>query len=73
MTNNEKIVFFVNIYNVLMVHIAILYGPPNTKLELKQAQTRGYRIGQYQYSLQLIGMILSGNFFPKFWPKFPFD
>jgi hypothetical protein len=61
MTNQEKVVFFVNLHNVLMVHIAVLYGPPTTQLQLKQSLTRGYRIGQYQYSLQLIRMILSGN------------
>jgi len=61
MSNKEKLVFFVNLHNVLVVHNSILNDPPRSKLDLKQSLTKSYRISNFLYSLQLIRLIFSGS------------
>lgn len=62
-TTEEKLAFFINIYNCLVIHASIKKGPPNGMLQrYKFFNNNCYVIGGYIYSLQDIeNGILRGN------------
>ncbi|XP_070194487.1 uncharacterized protein [Littorina saxatilis] len=52
-SRNEKLAFFVNIYNALVIHANVARGPPvNLWQRYKFFNTMKYIIGGYEYSLQ---------------------
>lgn len=51
----EKIVFFVNLYNLLMIHYHLKYGPPQTLLAKKTMMERVfYLVNANHYSMDMI-------------------
>ena len=62
-TREEKLAFFINIYNALVIHANVTYGPPSSLWQrYKFFNTVRYIIGGYSYSLQDIeNGVLRGN------------
>jgi hypothetical protein len=64
----EKKVFFINIYNLLMMHIHLLIGPPSTKFKRSiYFKSFSYNIDKHNYSLDDIkNGILRGDIINSF-------
>ncbi|KAH9550543.1 hypothetical protein CY35_10G077400 [Sphagnum magellanicum] len=55
MTQDEKLAFWINIYNALMMHAYLAYGIPRNRLKrLSLLQKAAYKVGLYSISAQTI-------------------
>ena len=63
MDRNERLAFFINVYNSLTIHaVAALGGPADLLSRLRLYAEASYRIGPYVYSLNDIeNGVLRGN------------
>lgn len=68
MQREEKIAFFVNLYNMMAIHAILVWGHPTGPLErTKMFEDFKYVIGGYTYSLSAIqNGILRGNQRPPY-------
>jgi len=61
LTNERKLLFWLNIYNTLLIHAHILYGPPLSVIERKAMWAKSYKIDSHAYSADSILTILRGK------------
>ncbi|CAM6041271.1 unnamed protein product [Sphagnum compactum] len=55
MTQDEKLAFWINVYNALMMHAYLAYGIPRNRLKrLSLLQKAAYKVGLYSISAQTI-------------------
>ncbi|CAK9194829.1 unnamed protein product [Sphagnum troendelagicum] len=55
MTQDEKLAFWINVYNALMMHAYLAYGIPRNRLKrLSLLQKAAYKVGHYSISAQTI-------------------
>jgi len=61
LTNDKKLLFWLNIYHTLIAHGYMLFGPPADTLGRKFIWTRNYKIEDYHVSADAIYNILRGR------------
>jgi len=59
-STEEKTLFFLNIYNVLIAHCYIQFGIPQSSIERKEITSKYYKIEGKKYSLDQLFTILRG-------------
>jgi len=61
LSKDKRLLFWLNIYNVLLLHSYIMFGKPADTLEKKNIWSKSYKIEENEYSLESIFLILRGK------------